>query len=92
MNRLTWTELTPEEWQYFHMNWVDLSEYYRRAISKEMSIKEASDFISMTWSLLSSMNLWKHMWKNDPEGMWDSEFRHLSALSVTVWLRAQDKE
>jgi hypothetical protein len=90
--KLEWTELTEEERQYFHMNWKILSSLYHRAESKEMSIKEAADTVSITWALLQLMTRWKEMWNNDPNWVWQDEINHMILVSVEVFKRSREKE
>ena len=69
------------------MNWNDLDEIWERCKSKTMPIKEPSDFVSATWSLVRFHERWKHLFPNYKE-----EHEKLIQLSLDIYKRAHDKE
>jgi hypothetical protein len=74
------------------MNWIELDECYRRAITKEMSIKEASDFISMTWHLVKFHTNNRNLWSEESNEIFNINQKKLLDLSIAVWRRMHDKE
>lgn len=48
------------------MNWPDLNEIHKRALSGEMTVKEASDLISQIWWLIRSHSDWKDVYISNP--------------------------
>ena len=69
------------------MNWNDLDIIWERCKSKTMSIKEASDFVSVTWSLVRFHERWKNLFPN-----YEEEHEKLIQLSLDIYRRTHEKQ
>ena len=69
------------------MNWSDIEYLHLRAVNKEMTVKEATDLISMTWHLIRYHLKWREQldsWR------YEYESQALMAFSLAVWIRGHD--
>ncbi len=74
------------------MNWSDLNEIHRRAVSKEMTTKEASDFVAMPGFLIRFHANNRQLWPEESDEVFAANHQKLKDLALVVWLRAHDKE
>lgn len=73
------------------MNWTDIDEIHRRAVSKEMTIKEASDFVAMPGFLIRFHRNNRFLWAEESDEVFESNHKRLQDLALAIWLRAHDK-
>lgn len=69
------------------MNWNDLNEIWERCKSKSMTVKEAQDFVSMTYHLISFHGRFKHLFPN-----YEEEHEKLIQFSIAIYKRAHEKQ
>lgn len=74
------------------MNWSDLNEILRRAKSKEMTVKEASDFVAMPGYLIRFHRNNRDLWAEESYEVFEANHHKLLEVALAVWLRAHDKE
>lgn len=71
------------------MNWTDLNEIHRRVLSKEMSVKEASDFTIMPY-LIRFHEHNRFLWAEESDEVFATNHQKLKDIALAIWLRAHD--